>query len=153
MSISEEEYLEIVADDTKMIDGDIFWEDDLDHSQSKEFRMEVESSSTHSMFIQGRYIPLSGKLSYAIIHRSAGRIYGLDLGAGHRNPDGKQVGDTHKNYWRDGSDRWAYEPEDITESWNHPVEVWEQFCAEANLRHRGRMIPPNPDMEIHNEFL
>ena len=39
------------------------------------------------------YSPTSGKLSYAIIHRIVGRIYGLDLGADHRNPVGEVVGE------------------------------------------------------------
>ena len=39
-------------------------------------------------------------------------------------------------------DKWAYVPGDITHPWNHPVEVWAQFCAEANLEHRGVMHPP-----------
>ena len=89
------------------------------------------------------YNPSSGKLSYAIVHRRVGRIYGLDLGADHQNPDGQPVGEKHKNYWSPGSrDKWAYVPGDITETWDRPVEVWHQFCAEANLRHSGTMQAP-----------
>ena len=35
-----------------------------------------------------------------------------------------------------------YVPEDITESWDQPIEVWNQFCTEARIRHTGRMYPP-----------
>ena len=92
----------------------------------------------------GWYNPLSGKLSYAVIHRTIGRIYGLDLGADHRNPGGDLVGEKHKHHhWKeDLRDREAYVPEDITEPWNRPVEVWKQFCNEANLRHSGIMHEP-----------
>ncbi len=143
MSITQEEFDAILTDDTKEIHGDIFWRDDPDHSQSQEFRAEVYSLSGQSMFIQGQYIPLTGKLSYAIIHRGEGRIYGLDLGADHRNPDGIRVGEKHKHRWQEGyQDKWAYVPDDITEPWNRPVEVWRQFCDEANLRHSGIMSNP-----------
>ena len=35
-----------------------------------------------------------------------------------------------------------YVPEDITEPWDQPIEVWNQFCTEARIRHTGRMYPP-----------
>ena len=35
-----------------------------------------------------------------------------------------------------------YVPEDITEPWDRPIEVWNQFCTEARIRHTGRMYPP-----------
>ena len=93
--------------------------------------------------MKGWYNPSSGKLSYAVIHQSVGRIYGLDLGAEHHNPDGTPVGEKHKNYWVPGSrDKWAYVPEDITEPWNRPLEVWRQFCTEAKLTHSGTMSQP-----------
>lgn len=68
---------------------------------------------------------------------------GLDLGAEHINPDGKPVGEKHKNYWVPGyRDKWAYEPGDITEPWHRPVAVWAQFCAEIHLRHTGTLSEP-----------
>jgi hypothetical protein len=72
-----------------------------------------------------------------------GRIYGLDLGADHQNPDSEFVGEKHKNYWVAGSrDKWAYVPEDISEPWNRPAAVWGQFCIEANIRHSGNIQDP-----------
>ena len=35
-----------------------------------------------------------------------------------------------------------YVPEDITEPWDRPIEVWKQFCTEARIHHRGRMFRP-----------
>ena len=103
----------------------------------------MRSESEYPIFVQGRYNPDNGKLSYAIIHRGEGRIYALDLGAEHRNPDGSHVGDKHKHRWREGDrDKWAYVPDDITESWDRPREVWQQFCAEANLLHSGTIQVP-----------
>lgn len=112
--------------------------------------MEIDSDAGYPIFVKGWYNPRSGKLSFSIIHRTVGtRIYGLDLGAEHYNPDGKPVGEKHKNYWVPGSrDKWAYVPEDITATWNNPVDVWRQFCAEANLQHTGLIQHPNTPGEI-----
>ena len=35
-----------------------------------------------------------------------------------------------------------YVPEDITEPWDRPIEVWNQFCTEARIHHKGRMCRP-----------
>ncbi len=108
------------------------------------------SREEYPIFVKGWYNPRSGKLSFAIIHRTAGgRIYGLDLGAEHYNPDGRPVGEKHKNHWVPGyRDKWAYAPEDITETWDRPVEAWRQFCDEANLRHSGTMHHPDTRGEL-----
>lgn len=142
MPLSLQEYADIISDATKTINGNILWEGRAD-SRPKEFRIDVESNYGYPIFIKGWYNFSAGKLSYAIIHRAVGRIYGLDLGADHYNPDGNSVGEKHKNHWVPGyRDKWAYAPEDITEPWDRPLEVWRQFCAEANLTHQGIMSPP-----------
>ena len=149
MTMTQEEFEAIIADDTKEVSENIVWVDDQDHSSAQEFRAEVNSVTGHPIFIRGWYSPLSGKLSYSMIHRGIGRIYGLDLGADHRNPDGTRVREKHKNSWREGArDKWAYEPEDITAPWNRPVEAWDQFCTEANLRHSGTMSQPEVQMDL-----
>ena len=141
--MTDREFQAILADDTKTINGNILWTDDSDHSPAQEFRAEVNSVADYPLFIEGRYNFLAGKLSFSLIYRGVGRIYGLDLGADHRNPDGERVGEKHKNYWRDGArDKWAYVPEDITAAWNRPVDAWNQFCAELKLTHVGIMVPP-----------
>ena len=146
MSLSQGEYEAIIANEAKVIEGDIAWAKDP-YTQAQNFRVEIESE--YPIFVNGWYNPFSGKLSYAIIHRSVGRIYGLDLGAEHHNPDRQPVGEKHKNYWREGHrDKWAYVPEDITEPWNRPVAVWQQFCSEANLRHSGSMSSPSVQTEM-----
>ena len=142
MTLSQEEYDTIIQDPTKSIREDIRWEGHP-NSGRREFRVEIESDEGYPLFLKGWYNSSSGKLSYAIIHSSAGRIYGLDLGADHQNPDKEWVGEKHKNYWVPGArDKWAYVPPDITETWDRPVEVWRQFCAEANLTHSGMMTAP-----------
>ena len=142
MSLSQQDYDAIIDDDTKVIAENIVWEGNP-NSPTREFRVDVDSDRGYSIFVKGWYNSRSGKLSYAIIHRSVGRIYGLDLGADHSNPNGDSVGDRHKNYWVPGSrDKWAYVPEDITETWDRPLEVWRQFCMEAKLTHSGTMYLP-----------
>ena len=148
MTLSQLEYDAIIADETKQIEGDISWTPGQ-NPLAVMFRHNVDSDEGFPLFLQGWYNPYSGKLSYAIIYRGVGRIYGLDLGAGHINPDGRAVGETHKNYWTpEYRDTWAYVPEDITSPWDRPVEVWEQFCVEVNLEHRGVMHPPHVQEEM-----
>ena len=142
MTLSQQEYDAIIADETKRIEDDIVWASDQ-NSLATTFRINIDSDEGYPLFLQGWYNPYSGKLSYTIIFRGVGRIYGLDLGAEHINPDGGAVGDPHKNYWCPGfRDKWAYMPDDITHPWSCPVDVWRQFCAEVNLEHRGKMHPP-----------
>lgn len=140
--MSQQEYEGIISDTTKVIDEVIAWEG-AGNSPMRQFTVNIQSDDGHPIFVKGWYNPGSGKLSYSIIHRSVGRIYGLDLGADHVNPNGESVGDKHKNFWVPGRrDKWAYVPEDITETWDRPAAVWTQFCAEANIQHTGTMRDP-----------
>ncbi|MYC80894.1 MAG: hypothetical protein F4X19_02225 [Acidobacteria bacterium] len=143
MTISQQEFEVILADDTKEIAQDLTWAEDEDHSPAREFRAAVASEHGYPLFVVGRYNYRSGTLSYALIHRRAGRIYALDLGADHHNPDCNRLGEKHKHRWAEGfRDKQAYVPEDITQPWHQPIEVWDQFCAEARIRHTGTMNPP-----------
>ena len=142
MSLSQQEFESILADDTKEIVQDLVWGEDENRSPAREFRATVASATGYPLFVVGRYNPMAGTLSYALIHRGAGRIYALDLGANHHNPDCNRIGEKHKHRWTEASgDKQAYVPEDITEPWDRPVEVWKQFCTEARIRHTGRMEP------------
>ena len=106
--VTQQEIDEILSDGTKVVYEDIIWKNDDDHSPAQVFRVNVDSSSGHPIFINGWFNPSSGKLSFALIYRGIGRIYGLDLGAEHINPDGHPVGEKHKNYWVSGyRDKWA----------------------------------------------
>lgn len=92
MTLSQQEYDAIINDTSKVISEDISWEGQF-NSNRREFRIEIESDEGYPIFLRGWFNSSSGKLSYAIIHRSVGRIYGLDLGADHQNPDKQWVGD------------------------------------------------------------
>jgi hypothetical protein len=91
----------------------------------------------------------AGTLSYALIHRGAGRIYALDLGADHHNPTCQRLGEKHKHRWTEAfRDEEAYVPADVIAAWDNPVEVWRQFCAEAGIVHDGQMRPPQIQEEL-----
>ena len=145
MAITEHEFQVIIANEAKRIEGDISWVEDEDHSPTRELRSEILSDEGYPLFIAGKFNYPAGKLSYSLIHRGSGRIYGICLGYDHHNPTCEMVGDKHKHYWTDQyRDKMAYVPEDITEVWSRPLEVWRQFCNEANLQHFGTMnLPPN----------
>lgn len=83
--------------------------------------------------------------AFITIHRKAGRIYGLDLGSNHRNPDGKRVGEKHKHCRKEAvRGKEAYVPQDIIALVTEPIEVGQQFCNEAKLTHNGTMKAPSP---------
>lgn len=143
--LSQDEFEELIADTNKHIEGNITWIEDEDHSPAVEFRVEVVSDAGYPIFIKGSYNKLAQKLSYVLIHRAAGRIYGLDLGQDHRNPDGEQVGEKHKHRWDEMyRDKKAYVPPDITAPITEPVMIWRQFCLESKITHNGIMQEPPP---------
>lgn len=149
MPISQQEFENLLADETKEIPQDLVWEENADRSPVREFRVAVESVAGYPLFVVGRYNFLAGTLSYALIHKSTGRIYALDLGADHHNPDCNNTGEKHKHRWSEGfRDKHAYVPEDITAPWDNPIEVWGQFCKEAGIRHTGQMHPPEVQEEM-----
>src|ERR1035437_2511479 len=145
MSLPQTEFETLIHDASKRIDGDIVWVEDEDHSPSREFRAEIGSDAGWPLFLKGSYNPLLPALTYAVIHRAAGRIYVLDLGKDHRNPQNTQLGEKHKHRWSEQfRDKEAYVPPDITHPANDPVAVWEQFCMEAKIAHHGTMQSPPP---------
>ncbi len=138
-----------MKDDTKRITGPIIWMEDEDHSPAREFRVEVESAGGWPLFINGRYNSAAGTLSYALILKTSGRIYGLDLGKDHHNPGCDQVGEKHKHRWSERyADKNAYVPDDIEAPVADPVKVWREFCTEAGIRHDSGMEPPAIQKEL-----
>lgn len=87
---------------------------------------------------------LIGKLRYSIIHKGAGRIYGLCMGTDHHNVSCVNVGgDRHLHLWNDLSrDKDAVLATDIAAAVTDPVIVWQQFCSGFRLVHRGMMESP-----------
>jgi hypothetical protein len=141
--MTQAEFDALIDDAMKTIAGDISWSDDEDHSPAVEFRVDVSSPAGYPIFVRGSYNGAISTLTYALIHRGSGRIYGLDLGKDHHNPDCVYVGEKHKHRWTDTvGDKQAYVPPDITAPASDPVLVWQQFCAEAKIQHAGSMSPP-----------
>lgn len=134
-----------MEDESKIVDGDIAWRDDEDHSPTVEFVAPIASDAGYPLVVRGSYNRLAATLTFAIIHRGEGRIYALDMGKRHHNPDCHFVGDKHKHRWTEAlRDKGAYEPADITAPLTDVLMVWQQFCAEAHLRHDGHLLPPPP---------
>jgi hypothetical protein len=140
MPLSNNDLALILEDNSKRIVGDVEWKEDEDHSPALEFRVEIQSEQGWPLFVKGSYNCLINTLSYALILQTDGRIYGLDLGKGHKNPTQEQVGEKHKHKWTEQfRDKEAYVPDDITESASNPKAVWSQFCIEAKIEHQGVM--------------
>ncbi len=143
MPLTNAEFASIVEDGSKRIEGNIAWCEDEDHSPALEFRAEVLSGAGWPLFVRGSHNPLAGTLTYGLILKTEGRIYALDLGKDHHNPQCMQVGEKHKHRWTEQfRDKEAYVPHDITAPVSDPVAVWEQFCAEAKIEHTGSLAQP-----------
>ena len=143
MPLTDSEFAAILEDESKRIRDDIAWTADEDHSPALEFRVDVESTHGWPLLLKGRYNPAAGTLTYALILKTTGRVYGLDLGKDHHNPTCQQVGDKHKHRWSERyGDKEAYVPADLSAPVSDPVAVWREFCAEARIRHDGTMRRP-----------
>ena len=143
MALSQHEFESILHDSSKTIVGRITWSVDEDHSPAREFKAKIKSDANYPLYVVGRYNASAETLSYVLVLFGVGRVYALDLGADHRNPDGSLVGSKHKHRWKEGfRDKQAYVPDDITEPWDKPVEVWKQFCRQARIHHEGKMNSP-----------
>ena len=142
--LSNSEWEDIIADTTKRVDGDLRWVEDEDHSPAVEFLVDVKSERGWPLKLRGSYNPLVPALSYVLLHQmGGGRVYALDMGKNHKNPDGRYVGEKHKHTWSEAfRDKEAYVPPDITATVTDVVGVWLQFCEEANIRHAGSLAAP-----------
>ena len=80
MSITQAEFDALIADTDKWVSGDLRWTADEDHSPAMVFKADVESDAGYPISVRARYNPAAGKLSLSLVHKSAGRIYGLDMG-------------------------------------------------------------------------
>lgn len=142
ISVTDAEFAAIL-EEPKSVIGDIVWSQDEDHAPYYEFSRDVQDCP---MFVRGSYNAMARTLTFALIHRSDGRLYALDMGKRHHNPSCHYVGDKHKHRWSERlRDKEAYEPDDITAPVTDVVVVWRQFCLEANLVHHGTMpLPPPP---------
>ncbi|MCS1407246.1 MAG: hypothetical protein M2R45_00403 [Verrucomicrobia subdivision 3 bacterium] len=150
--LTDAEFEAILEDKTKRILEDVTWKEDEDRSPAVEFRVGIESESGWPLFVHGSYNYGSynmepRKLFYALILRrpGAGRIYALDLGRDHHNPQCNQVGEKHMHRWSEQyGDKEAYVPNDLNAPVTDPATVWTEFCASARIRHDGLMqeLPP-----------
>jgi hypothetical protein len=141
--LTQGEFEAILCDASKRIIESISWCEDEDHSPSVEFRAEIASDAGHPLMVRGSFNRMAKTLTFALIHRQAGRVYALDMGKGHRNPDGTFFDGTHKHRWNEKHrDREAYEPDDITADVLRPVDVWQQFCTESKITCESVMQDP-----------
>lgn len=145
MILSQREFEDIINDQTKKIADDITWKGDTETSEIVKFRALIESEEKYPIFVDGSYNRFLERVSYKIIHKKAGRIYGLDIGKDHRNPDGEMTGELHKHRWTEEyRDKWAYVPDDILSPASRPEKVWKEFCQEAKIIFEGNIESPRP---------
>lgn len=95
MPLTQAEFEALLADESKTITGDVEWKDDEDRSPAVEFGIEVESDAGYPLMVCGSYNALARAATFALVHRGVGRIYALDIGKDHHNPECNHTGDTH----------------------------------------------------------
>lgn len=150
----DSELLAILGNQTKVICLDIVWKRKKGHATIQAFDVGIECDLEYELKVCGSYNQPANTLTYSVV--CDGKcIYRLDLGKSHGNPKcinrnipslnqpGRFVGDVHKHVWCESCrDKVAYEPRDITATFDRPVEVWQQFCVEAKITHTGIMNEP-----------
>lgn len=142
MLFSKREFDKIMSDKSKKIIENIAWEGDKKDSETVKFRVSILSQKDHNIFADGSYNRYLERLSYKIIHKGIGRrIYGLDMGKDHKNPDRTIVKGDHIHEWdEDFGDKIAYSANNIiTSKATNPIEVWKEFCREAQIDFQGIM--------------
>lgn len=145
MRLTNAEVEAILRDESKRVFGDIAWKSDEDHSLAVEFVVPLESEMGWPLVARGSYNRHVPAVSFALILKNVGRIYALDVGKEHHNPQCVYTGDLHKHRWNEQfRDKEAYVPTDITAAATDPVHVWEQFCLEALITHDGKLHAPPP---------
>jgi len=144
MAFTESDLDTILNNTTKIISGDIRWQDDEDHSPAIEFLVPINSDLGYQLKIRGSYNSKCNTFGFTILLGGHGRIYGLDIGTDHRNPKQKEnIGKIHKHKWTDiHKDKYAYCPNDITVGVDDVVKIWKEFCVEAKIIHQGVLLPP-----------
>ena len=141
--VTQNEFEALIGEPSKRIVGNIEWGDDEDHSPSVEFRAEVESDPGYPISVRGSYNSHARALSFTLVHRSVGRIFALDVGKDHHNPDCNRVGDMHLHSWTEQfRDKVAMVPAGVTATFDDPRALWQQFCSLAGIRHDGEFPPP-----------
>jgi len=71
------EYEALMADTTKRIEQDVRWVNDEHHSPARSFRAKIVSDPGYPLFAKSFFNRAALRLSYVLIHRGEGRIYGL----------------------------------------------------------------------------
>lgn len=154
MVLSDQEFTKIISDKSKRIMENITWEGDRENSEIVKFRVPITSDNRYPIFINGSYNRYLERLSYKIIHKEINRrIYGLDMGKDHKNPDETLVGKNHIHIWSEtyGDKKAVSANERIFSTANEPVEVWQEFCREANIDFLGTMAEV-PEIQYKIDF-
>ena len=133
----------ILDDPSKTINGDIEWLPDPNHPSAWTFRAPVVHSGEAPLAAHGTLQHEQDRLSYLLVLRAAGRIFGICWGYGHLNPSGETVSGPHVHRWTsEHRDRWVEPFDDAGTGASDPTFAWQQFCTHANIVHRGTLHQP-----------
>lgn len=94
--------------------------------------------------VHGSYSPVSlpSKLSFNLVIEGVGEVYCLCMNHRHNwseSPENR----CHKHSWHlDTEMKQVYVPDDISSPFSRVRETWQEFCAEANIRHTETLEEP-----------
>lgn len=161
--MTQADFETFLNDPTKSIgDHPPRWTAKPNHPALLFFHADFLGESAEDMFLEGSWNRKKGTVSFTICHRGTRsrhgrmgqRVYSLDLGVEHPNPDKTVCGSPHKHRWKEDlrlygfpgcpepcwGDEEAYVPTDITATVADPAGLWREFCAEAGIIHTGPIV-------------
>lgn len=138
----------ILRDTSKRVEGNLSWSRPQPGTPWVKFRANIASEAGYPLQVEGSHNPLAEKTTFTVLYAGKGRIYALDLGGAHKQPDGEMLEGTHKHRLADDGQLEAYVPLDITADPTDPVLAWDEFCAEFNLAHQGELLAPSVQLEL-----
>lgn len=133
----------ILDDPSKTIEGNIQWLPDPNHPSAWIFHAPVAHSGETPLVAHGTLQPGQDRLSYLLVLRAVGRVFGICWGYRHLNPSGETVPGPHIHRWTsEHLDRRVEPLGDAGDGASDPIAAWRQFCTRANIVHRGALHPP-----------
>lgn len=133
----------ILQDPAKTIEGEIRWSPDPQHAAAWTFYMPVAHSGTTPLDARATLRREANTLSYLLVLRGSGRIFGICWGYDHLNPSGEIVSGPHVHKWTsEHLDRWVEPFGGASAGTGDPILAWREFCALAHIAHLGEVHPP-----------
>ena len=132
----------------KTITGEIRFESKSQTRPNLTFEKTVQNALGWDLVLNGAFNPLIPSVSFNFHVRGTGPICRLEVnGLSHNNPDGLNVGRTHKHDLREEHDSrknlpMAQARPELNLMTMSVGEIWTTLCKQANIVHKGTFHEP-----------